>query len=80
MNYCKIKSWAVVHCFGITRFSENNNYAMILAYIPEGNLSDYLRKNHSKLTLNDRISMFYDLCNSLDDVHEKDLIHTVAIY
>src|SRR5437763_11713653 len=41
----------------------------------EGNLRDYLQKNYSNLTLKDMMSMFYNLCGSLDDIHEKDLIH-----
>src|SRR5437773_6250419 len=68
----------IVPCFGITKFPDNNNngnYAMVLGYHEEGNLRDYLQNNHSKLTLKDRISILGDLCNSLDDIHEKDLIH-----
>ena len=48
---------------------------MVLNYVPEGNLRDYLQNNHSKLTLKDRIAIFRDLCDSLDDIHKKDLIH-----
>ena len=48
---------------------------MVLNYHPEGNLRDYLQKNHSKLTLNDRIMIFRRLCESLCFIHEKDLIH-----
>ena len=64
-----------MECYGITKFPENNNYAMVLNYLEEGNLRNYLQKNHSNLTLKDRISMFYDLCISLYDIHRKDLIH-----
>src|SRR5437016_2962600 len=48
---------------------------MVLSHKPEGNLRDYLQKNHSKLTLKDRIAILRDLCNSLYDIHKKDLIH-----
>ena len=64
-----------MECFGITKFPENNNYAMVLNYLGEGNLRGYLQKNHLNLTLKNRIKIFYDLCNALDDIHEKDLIH-----
>ena len=33
------------------------------------------QKNHSKLTLKDRIETLNCLCNSLYRIHEKDLIH-----
>ena len=75
MNYSKIKSLMIVPCYGITKFPENNNYAMVLNYLREGNLRDYLQKNHSKLTLKDRITIFKHLCRSLYRIHEKDLIH-----
>src|SRR6266511_928033 len=77
MNYCKIKSSLIVYCFGITKFpdSNNGNYAMVLNYVPEGNLRDYLQNNHSKLTLRDRIAILRGLYESLDDIHEKGLIH-----
>src|SRR5690242_4485914 len=65
----------IVQCYGITKFPENNNYAMILDYVREGNLRNYLQKNHSKLTLNDRIIILRYLCSSLCEIHEKDLIH-----
>ena len=74
MNYCKIKSGAIVECFGITKFPDNGNYAMVLNY-KDGNLRNHLQKNHSKLTLKDRISIFGYLCESLYDIHKKDLIH-----
>ena len=74
MNYCKIKSGTIVHCYGITKFPDNGDYAIVLIYVP-GNLRDYLQNNHSKLTLKNRITIFRDLCDSLDDIHKKDLIH-----
>src|SRR6266511_5636334 len=48
---------------------------MVLNYHEEGNLREYLRNNHSKLTLKDRITILKSLCNSLYRIHEKDFIH-----
>ena len=48
---------------------------MVLNYVSEGNLRKYLRNNHSKLTLKNRIMILKSLCNSLYDIHEKNLIH-----
>ena len=75
MNYSKIRSGLIVKCFGITKFPENNNYAMVLNYLGDGNLRNYLQKNHSNLTLKDRITIFGYLCDSLKGIHEKSLIH-----
>ena len=63
----------IVECYGITSY--NGNYTIVLNYMQEGNLRNYLQNNHSKLTLNDRIMIFRDLCQSLYYIHEKDLIH-----
>src|SRR6266542_8449 len=64
----------IVECYGITKFPDNGNYAMVLNR-KDGNLRDHLQKNHSKLTLKVRISILNYLCNSLYRIHEKDLIH-----
>src|SRR5947208_8970748 len=64
----------IIPCFGITKFPDNGNYAMVLNY-ENGNLRDYLRENHSKLTLKYRIMILTYLCESLYCIHEKDLIH-----
>src|SRR5690349_4244393 len=48
---------------------------MVLNYIPEGDLRSYLGNNHSRLTLKDRITMFYHLCSSIKAIHAKGLIH-----
>ena len=65
----------IVGCYGITKFPENGNYAMVLMRFHEGNLREYLQKNHSKLTLKNRITILNHLCQTLYHIHEKDLIH-----
>jgi serine/threonine protein kinase len=75
MNYCKIKSLTINPCYGITKFPDNGNYAMVLNYHSDGNLRSYLQKNHLNLTLKDRITIFYYLCDALNAIDEKDLIH-----
>ena len=64
----------IVQCYGITKFPDNGNYAIVLNYL-NGNLRDYLQKNYYNLTLKDRIAIFRWLCVALYDIHEKDLIH-----
>src|SRR6185369_2296154 len=75
MNYCKIKSTLIVTCYGITKFPDNGNYAMVLIYVPEGNLRGYLQKNHSNLTLKNRMTIFNYLCNAVYYIHKRNLIH-----
>ena len=63
----------ITPCLGITKFPDNGNYAIILPYASEGNLRGYLQRSH--LTLKDRITIFDDLCDALNQIHRKDLIH-----
>src|SRR6266511_4606570 len=65
----------IIQCYGITKFPESNNYAMVLVHASEGNLRNYLQENHSRLKLKDRLIIFSYLCDSLHCIHEKDLIH-----
>src|SRR5436305_3227905 len=64
----------MIECHGVTKFPENNNYAMVLNYVREGNLRNYLQNNHSKLTLNDRIMIFRDLCLIHCDLHSGNIL------
>src|SRR5205085_9031553 len=48
---------------------------MVLSLRGEGDLREYLQNNHLKLTLKDRITILRYLCESLCDIHKKDLIH-----
>lgn len=59
----------------MTKLPHNGNYAMVLAHTQEGSLRDYLKNNHPNLNLDDRITMFQDLCGSLSVIHEKNLVH-----
>src|SRR5437764_13983611 len=48
---------------------------MVLGHMSEGNLRDYLQKNHLNLSLKDKITIFRYLSRSLHDIHKKGLIH-----
>src|SRR5437763_8780791 len=65
----------VVGFYGITKFPDNGNYAMIMEYLPQGNLRNHLQKNHFKLSLKDRVKLFKTLCASLLHIHYKDVVH-----
>ena len=73
MNYRKINPNLIAPCYGITKFPDNGNYAIVLNHRSEGNLRDYLQT--SRLTLKDRISILGSLCYALNTIHERDLIH-----
>src|SRR5437763_11275264 len=48
---------------------------MVLTYVPKGSLRNYLQDNHLNLTIKDRFKLLRSLCQSLYDIHKKDLVH-----
>ncbi|CAG8633058.1 12025_t:CDS:2 [Gigaspora rosea] len=55
-RFIQIRSGDIVNAYGITKIktSDNSNYAIVMNYFADGNLRDYLKKNHSTLSLQDR--------------------------
>ncbi|RIB21712.1 kinase-like domain-containing protein [Gigaspora rosea] len=76
-RFIQIRSGDIVNAYGITKIktSDNSNYAIVMNYFADGNLRDYLKKNHSTLSLQDRVFAIWRICGVLLDVHRQDLIH-----
>ncbi|PKY54522.1 kinase-like protein, partial [Rhizophagus irregularis] len=69
----------IIRCCGITKFeSENqisNNYMMVMEYANGGSLRNYLKKNFSKLTWDDKFNMAYQLAYAVSCLHNEGIIH-----
>src|SRR3954466_10729530 len=48
---------------------------MVMQYLPEGNLRQYLSKNNKKLSLQDKFNHLVNLSRGLKDIHQKNLVH-----
>ena len=48
---------------------------MVMKYIPDGNLRQYLKNNYSKLSLNHKLKFLRDIARWLNDIHNKGFIH-----
>ena len=48
---------------------------MVMRCIENGSLSQYLKSNYNKLTLYDKLGLFYDIARGLKDIHNKGFIH-----
>jgi len=48
---------------------------MVMQYIPNGNMSQYLKSNYNKLSLRDKLGLFRDITRGLKDIHNKGFIH-----
>src|ERR1041384_2509907 len=48
---------------------------MVMKYIKDGNLSQYLKSNYNKLNLFDKLQSLYFLTQGLKEIHNKGFIH-----
>ena len=48
---------------------------MVMHYIPDGNLRQYLKSHYSKLNLNHKLQFLRDTARGLKDIHNKGFIH-----
>ncbi|CFW92820.1 putative Non-specific protein-tyrosine kinase [endosymbiont DhMRE of Dentiscutata heterogama] len=63
----------MVPCYGISRDKEGN-YIMVMEYMKEGNLREYLKKNR-KLGLASKLNFLIQIIQGLKDIHRKHLVH-----
>jgi serine/threonine protein kinase len=70
----------MVPCYGVSKDKEGN-YIMVMEYMWEGNLRDYLRKNYRELKFydgvdrNDKLNFLKQIIQGLKDIHRKKLFH-----
>jgi serine/threonine protein kinase len=64
-----------VPCYGLSQNPQTKDYLMIMQYIPEGNLRQYLQKNYAELNFIGKFSRLVHLAQGLKDIHQKNLIH-----
>src|SRR4051812_45106216 len=48
---------------------------MVMQYMPEGNLRDYLSNKNKELTLKDKFGHLLKIAQGLKDIHAKNLVH-----
>src|SRR5205823_6608726 len=48
---------------------------MVMQYIKNGNISQYLKSNFNKLSLHDKLDLCYDIAQGLQVIHDKGFIH-----
>jgi serine/threonine protein kinase len=72
----------MVPCYGISK-DEEGNYVLVMEYMREGNLREYLRKNYRKLKFynneepwkNNKLKFLRQITQGLKDIHRKKLVH-----
>ncbi|MCE8163202.1 MAG: protein kinase [Candidatus Moeniiplasma glomeromycotorum] len=70
----------MVPCYGVSKDGEGN-YIMVMKYMNEGNLREFLKKNYWGLNLYDRnnehnkLYFIKQITQGLKDIHRKKLVH-----
>ncbi|RUO95987.1 kinase-like domain-containing protein [Jimgerdemannia flammicorona] len=65
----------VARCYGVSRDPKTNSYILVLKYVEQGSLADYLKKNEGRLTWADRLRLAYQITEALDYIHDRCVIH-----
>lgn len=65
----------IVKCFGISCDPKTGNYVMIMGYIPNGNLREYLKSSSNKMYLKNKFWHLCGIANQLNTIHQRNLIH-----
>jgi len=73
----------ITKCYGISQDPITKNYVMVMEYIEDGNLRQYVKNNHKKLTspnykkLNseDKLGKLFSIAQGLEWIHHGGLVH-----
>lgn len=72
----------MVPCYGVSKDREGN-YILVMEYMKEGNLREYLKKNYRELDFKDdksfpkcpKLNFLQQIIQGLKDIHRKKLVH-----
>ncbi|CAB4439799.1 unnamed protein product [Rhizophagus irregularis] len=65
----------VIRFYGITQDLETKNYIMVLDYVKDGSLRNYLDNFYNKLSWYDKIHSLYKIVFGLCHIHNNEIIH-----
>ncbi|RHZ86284.1 hypothetical protein Glove_52g40 [Diversispora epigaea] len=65
----------ILKFYGITKQENANDYRIILEYVNEGSLRQYLKTNFQSLDWNAKINLAKQIANVLMFLHSNDIIH-----
>ncbi|RHZ80764.1 hypothetical protein Glove_132g101 [Diversispora epigaea] len=67
--------FASIQFYGITQDPKTYSYMMVLEYIADGNLREYLKINFNNINWFQKLRNLYYLSLNLMDIHELDIVH-----
>ncbi|RHZ79874.1 hypothetical protein Glove_140g80 [Diversispora epigaea] len=73
-QYRKLEIYdSILKFYGITKQESTNNYMIILEYVNEGSLCQYLKTNFQKLDWNAKLNLAQQIANVLMFLHSNDI-------
>ncbi|RHZ77230.1 hypothetical protein Glove_184g107 [Diversispora epigaea] len=66
---------SILKFYGVTKQENTNNYMIILEYVNNGSLRQYLKTNFRKLDWNAKLNLAKQIANVLMFLHSNDIIH-----
>ncbi|RHZ67758.1 hypothetical protein Glove_299g105 [Diversispora epigaea] len=66
---------ASIQIYGITRDPETNEYIIVLQYMSNGNLRDYLKNNFNNINWKLKLGYLHRLAYGFKNIHKLDIIH-----
>ncbi|GES93918.1 kinase-like domain-containing protein [Rhizophagus clarus] len=70
-----INSHYVTRCHGFTKDSESNNFMMVMEYVENGSLRQYLNNCFNSMKWDEKLDMLRHIVSGLDDIHKKGVTH-----
>ena len=65
----------IVHCHGITKHPETNEYMMVMNYAEDGDLRKYMQRNMATLRWKDSVEMLCNIAMGLLSIHKNGTYH-----
>jgi len=65
----------IVHCHGITRNEENDEYMLVMDYAEDGDIRTYVQRNMATLRWNDIVDILCNIAMGLSHIHKSGSFH-----
>lgn len=65
----------IVSCYGISQDPETKNYIMVMEYMKNGDLRQYLQQKTRDLSFKNKFRKLYSIASGLCSIHRQGLVH-----
>src|ERR1041385_239161 len=65
----------IVRCYGISQNPTTENYIMVMDYVEEGNLREFLKNKNNELSFKNKLYKLGNIASGLQNIHFRGLVH-----